>query len=78
MGLSGIGPLELLLVLAIVVMLFGTKRLRHLGGDLGSALKGFRNAMKDGEDDKRDHDKASADNVEYRDTDDDAHHEKGH
>lgn len=51
MGFSGMGPLELLVVLAIVVMLFGTKRLRNLGGDLGGALKGFRKAMKEGEND---------------------------
>ena len=44
--LADIGPWELLLVLLIVLMLFGTKRLRGLGGDLGSALRDFRHAMK--------------------------------
>lgn len=41
---------ELLIVLLIVALLFGTKKLRNMGGDLGSAIKSFRNAMKDGED----------------------------
>lgn len=45
MGLSGISIWQLLIVLAIVVMLFGTKRLRTLGGDLGSMIKGFKNSM---------------------------------
>ena len=45
MGFGGISIWQLLIILAIVVMLFGTKRLRNLGGDLGAAVKGFRNAM---------------------------------
>ena len=45
MGLSGISIWQLLIVLAIVIMLFGTKRLRTLGGDLGSMIKGFKNSM---------------------------------
>jgi len=40
-----------LIVLAIVVLIFGTKKLRNLGGDLGSAIKNFRSSMKDGEQD---------------------------
>ncbi|MEQ3620335.1 MAG: Sec-independent protein translocase subunit TatA [Marinobacter sp.] len=47
--LSGISLWQLLIVLAIVVMLFGTKRIRSLGSDLGGAFKGFRDAVKDGE-----------------------------
>lgn len=39
-----------LLVLIIVLVVFGTKRLRNVGSDLGEAVKGFRNAMKEGED----------------------------
>ena len=46
----GIGFKELLIILVIVLILFGAKRLRTLGSDLGSALKGFRSAVKDGED----------------------------
>ena len=47
MGLGGISIWQLLIILAIVVMLFGTKRLRSLGSDLGSAVKGFRKSMSD-------------------------------
>ena len=45
MGIGGISVWQLLIILAIVVMLFGTKRLRTLGTDLGSAVKGFRKSM---------------------------------
>lgn len=43
------GPLQILLVLLIVVLLFGTKKLRNLGADLGSSIKSFRKSMSDGE-----------------------------
>lgn len=42
---SNIGPVQLLIVLVIVLAVFGTKRLRSLGSDLGSAVKGFRSAV---------------------------------
>lgn len=45
------GIWELLVILLIVALLFGTKKLRSLGTDLGSALKGFRGAMRDDEED---------------------------
>ena len=45
MGLGGISIWQLLIILVIVVMLFGTSRLRNIGSDLGSAIKGFRNSM---------------------------------
>jgi sec-independent protein translocase protein TatA len=45
MGLGGISIWQLLIILAIVLLVFGTKRLKTLGGDLGSAIKGFRKAM---------------------------------
>jgi len=38
---------HLLVVLTIVVLVFGTKRLKNVGADLGDAIKGFRNAVKD-------------------------------
>jgi len=47
--MGGIGVWQLLIVLVIVLLLFGAKRLRNVGGDLGSAVKGFKSAMKDGE-----------------------------
>ena len=47
---GGFGITELLVILAIVVMLFGTKKLRNMGGDLGNAIKGFKSAMATDED----------------------------
>jgi sec-independent protein translocase protein TatA len=44
----GIGWAQLLIVLAIVVIIFGTKKLRNLGGDVGGAIKNFKSAMKEG------------------------------
>lgn len=38
-----------LIVLAVVVLIFGTKKLRTLGGDLGSAIKNFKGALREGE-----------------------------
>ena len=40
------GPTELLILLAIVALLFGTKKLRSMGGDLGIAINSFKNALK--------------------------------
>ncbi|MGZ5077712.1 MAG: Sec-independent protein translocase subunit TatA [Methylobacter sp.] len=48
----GLSVSHLLVVLAIVIVVFGTKRLRNIGADLGGAIKGFRTAMKEGEEDK--------------------------
>jgi len=45
--MGGISWVQLLIVLAIVVLLFGTKKLRSMGSDLGSAVKGFKNAVSD-------------------------------
>lgn len=47
--LSGLSPMHLLLILLIVFALFGTSRLKNLGRDLGGAVKGFKEAMRDGE-----------------------------
>ena len=47
MGLGGISLWQLLIILLIVVLLFGTKKLGTIGGDLGKAVKGFRKAMTD-------------------------------
>ena len=41
------GPVELIIILVIVVLVFGGKRLKNLGGDLGSAIKGFKKSMND-------------------------------
>ena len=49
MGFGGISPWSLLLILLIVIMLFGTKRLKNIGGDLGGAIKSFKKSMSEGE-----------------------------
>lgn len=48
----GISPTQLIIILVIVALLFGTKKLRGFGGDLGGAVKGFKKAMNDGEEAK--------------------------
>lgn len=50
--MGGISIWQLLIIALIVVLLFGTKKLRTLGGDLGGAIKGFKNAMSSDEDKK--------------------------
>ncbi len=47
----GIGIWQLLIILAIVLLLFGSKKLKNLGSDLGGAIKGFKKSVKDGETD---------------------------
>ncbi len=49
MGLGGISIWQLLIILAIVIMIFGTKRLKGIGGDLGNAIKSFRKAVNEDE-----------------------------
>ncbi|WP_347988274.1 Sec-independent protein translocase subunit TatA [Methylomonas sp. AM2-LC] len=48
----GLSIPHLLVVLAIVILVFGTKRLKNIGSDIGDAIKGFRNAVKEGEETK--------------------------
>jgi len=50
MGIGGISMWQLIILLVIVVLVFGTKRLRNMGGDLGAAVKGFRKGMEDDKD----------------------------
>ena len=59
----GIGIWQLIIILLIVLLLFGAKRLRNIGTDLGSAVKGFRSAIKDEEKD------SSASQLEQREGD---------
>ena len=49
MGPGGISIWQLLIILAIVLAIFGTKRFRNIGSDLGSAIKGFKSAVGEGE-----------------------------
>ncbi len=50
----GFGVTELLIILAIVLVLFGAKKLRNIGGDLGGAIKNFKSAMKEEENNSAD------------------------
>lgn len=52
MGVGGISIWQLLIILLIVLLLFGTKRLKNIGSDLGNAVRGFRGALSEAE--KRD------------------------
>jgi sec-independent protein translocase protein TatA len=62
MGIGGISMWQLLILLVIVVLVFGTKRLRNMGSDLGAAVKGFRKGMDDGkEEEKLEPDQISSD-----------------
>ena len=45
MGLSGISPFSLLLILVIIIALFGTSKLKTIGSDLGEAIRNFRKAL---------------------------------
>ena len=60
MGIGGISIWQLLIILAIVIMIFGTKKLKSLGADLGSAVKGFRQSVTDKTEDKGAEDAAQA------------------
>lgn len=53
----GISIWQLIIVLAIVLLLFGTKKLKNIGSDLGGAIRGFKKAVKDGEENKEGEDK---------------------
>ena len=55
MGLGGISIWQLLILLLIIIMVFGTKKLRNLGSDLGAAVKGFRKGMEDEKADGSEH-----------------------
>ncbi len=62
MGISGIGIWQLLIILGIALLLFGSKRLGSLGSDLGRAISGFRKEMRNPEED----DRAKPDPVELK------------
>lgn len=53
MGFGGISVWQLLIVLAIVVLIFGTKKLRGMGGDLGGAIKNFKSAVNEEKTDEK-------------------------
>ena len=47
------GPFELIIILVIVLLIFGGKRLKNIGSDLGGAIKGFKSSVKDVESDEK-------------------------
>lgn len=61
--MAGISIWQLVIILGIVVLLFGTKKLRNIGSDLGGAIKGFKGAMKDGEEDAKSIEKKESETV---------------
>ena len=63
MGFGGISLWQLLIVLLIVILLFGTKRLKGIGSDLGEAIKGFRKSV------NQDEDKPANDSIQKKDAD---------
>ena len=75
MGLGGISIWQLLIVLAIIILIFGTKKFKNIGGDLGGAVKGFKKAMsedadkKEEDDDKKQLKKEDADFTEAKKAD---------
>lgn len=61
----GFGVTELIIILVIVLVLFGAKRLRNVGSDLGSAVKGFKTAVRDEEEKPKDQiEKSESDVIE--------------
>ena len=62
--MGGITLPHLLIIAVLVVLLFGTKKLRSLGSDLGSSIKGFKKAMSE-DDDKEKETKANADDADF-------------
>jgi sec-independent protein translocase protein TatA len=53
MGFSGISPMSLLLIFLIIILLFGTKKLRNIGEDLGHAFKSFRKGIQQIDEEKK-------------------------
>ena len=65
MGLGGISPIQLLIIFGIVILIFGTAKLKNFGGDLGGAIKGFKKAMNEDEEPS----KSSADKAKQIESD---------
>jgi len=52
MGFGGISTWQLVILLLIIIIIFGTRRLRNMGGDLGTAFKGFRKGLNEGDEEE--------------------------
>ncbi|AUX74156.1 twin-arginine translocase TatA/TatE family subunit [Erwinia pyrifoliae] len=63
--MGGITLPHLLIIAVLVVLLFGTKKLRSLGSDLGSSIKGFKKAMSDEDDKEKEKEKANAEDADF-------------
>ena len=63
------GPFELVIILAIVILIFGGKRLKNLGSDLGGAIKGFKSSVKDAEEEEEEEEEEDAIEVEVEEID---------
>ena len=63
------GPFELVIILAIVILIFGGKRLKNLGSDLGGAIKGFKSSVKDAETEEEEEEEEAIE-VEVKEIDD--------
>lgn len=61
MGFGGISIWQLLIILAIIILIFGTRRFKNMGGDLGSAFKSFKKAVK--EDNSKDDNPSAVDDA---------------
>lgn len=64
MGIGGISIWQLLIILAIIILIFGTKKLKSMGSDLGGAVKGFKKAVSD--EDAKQLGEAEKDNAEAK------------
>jgi len=64
------GPFELVIILAIVILIFGGKRLKNLGSDLGGAIKGFKSSVKDAETEEEEEEEEETIEVEVEEIDD--------
>ena len=77
MGVSGISIWQLLIVLLIVVLIFGTKRIKNIGSDLGGAIKSFRKGLNEAENVESDLSKIGEElNKEPEDSEDESDEDK--
>lgn len=53
MGFTGISPMSLIIIFLIIILLFGTKKLRNIGEDLGHAFKSFRKGIQNMDEEKK-------------------------
>jgi sec-independent protein translocase protein TatA len=67
--MGNIGPVQLLIVLLIVLLVFGTKRIRSLGSDLGGAIREFRKGVSEESGDGKDEQAGQADATDQKDSD---------